>query len=164
MAEVYLSIGSNIEPAKHIRAALTALQARYGEVLLSPVYETEAVGFAGDNFYNLVASLTTEESPQQVAQVLREIEDAQGRKRTGERFSSRTLDIDLLLYDDWILHTDQLEIPRNEIVKYAFVLRPLAELSPNAVHPITGQTYAALWAAFPETPETQAMRLVSLPA
>lgn len=148
MAEVYLSIGSNIKPAANICAAITALKQHYGAVILSSVYETEAVGFIGDNFYNLVIKLNTNDSPDLIAKTLRNIEDQQGRQRTGERFNSRTLDIDLILYDDWVLKTDLLEIPRGEILKYAFVLKPLAELSPEKQHPVIKQSYAQLWAAF----------------
>ncbi|OUD11723.1 2-amino-4-hydroxy-6-hydroxymethyldihydropteridine diphosphokinase [Thioflexithrix psekupsensis] len=148
MAEVYLSIGSNIDPAANIRAAITALKQHYHHVILSPIYETEAVGFVGDNFYNLVVQLNTDNPPDLIAKTLRDIEHQQGRKRTSERFNSRTLDIDLILYDEMVLKTDLLELPRGEILKYAFVLKPLADLSPDKLHPTTQQTYRQLWAAF----------------
>ncbi len=158
--QVYLSIGSNIDPVENIQAGLAALQQHYGELSLSAVYETEAVGFEGDNFYNLVVGLTTTESPSEIANALREIEHQQGRLRSGERFSSRTLDIDLILYGDLVLKTEQLEIPRDEILKYAFVLGPLAELAPDVQHPVTGQSYAELWAGFDQ--QSQPMWQVEL--
>lgn len=161
MVQVYLSIGSNIDPAENIRASLTTLQQHYGELSLSSVYETEAVGFEGDNFYNLVVGFHTAESPSEIAHVLRDIEHLQGRRRSGERFSARTLDIDLILYGDLVLKTAQLEIPRDEILKYAFVLGPLAELAPDAQHPVTGQRYAELWARFNQ--QSQPMTRVELP-
>lgn len=148
MARVYLSIGSNIQREQHIRAGVQALLRHYGELQLSSVYESAAVGFEGENFYNLVAAIDTDETVQQVAQVLRQIEDAQGRTREGPRFSSRTLDIDILLYDDLVLNEGKLVLPRDEINKNAFVLWPLAEIAANLRHPILHKSYAELWAAF----------------
>lgn len=148
MARVYVSIGSNIGREQNIRAGVVGLKERFGELVLSSVYESEAVGFDGDSFYNLVAGFDTALSPQQVAAELRDIEEAHGRVRNGPRFSSRTLDIDLLLYDDLVLHEGRLEIPRDEITKNAFVLWPLAEIAPQLKHPQQGVTYGELWAAF----------------
>ncbi|WP_127478367.1 2-amino-4-hydroxy-6-hydroxymethyldihydropteridine diphosphokinase [Sulfurivermis fontis] len=148
MARVYVSIGSNIEREQNIRAGVADLKARFGTLLLSSVYESEAVGFAGDSFYNLVAGFDTALTPQQVAAELRAIEEAHGRVRNGPRFSSRTLDIDLLLYDDLVLHQGKLEIPRDEITKNAFVLWPLAEIAPQLEHPQLGVTYGVLWDSF----------------
>ena len=148
MARVYLSIGSNIERDRHIHAGVAALRQHYGPLQLSRVYESAAVGFDGDNFYNLVVALETDQPVQQVAKVLRAIEDEHGRTREGPRFSSRTLDIDILLYDDLILNEGKLVLPREEISKNAFVLWPLAEIAPALQHPLLKQSYAELWAAF----------------
>lgn len=151
MARVYVSIGSNIRREQNIRAGVADLAARFGPLLLSSVYESEAVGFVGASFYNLVAGFDTVLTPQQVAAGLRAIEEAHGRERGGPRFSSRTLDIDLLLYDDLVLHEGTLEIPRKEITQNAFVLWPLAEIAPQLRHPELGVSYAALWEAFDKT-------------
>lgn len=148
MARVYVSIGSNIDRDENIRGGVADLQAHYGELKLSSVYESESVGFDGDNFYNLVAAFDTAEAVFEVARVLREIENAHGRTREGPRFSSRTLDIDMLLYDDQVLQEGKLELPRDEITKNAFVLWPLAEIAPDLKHPVLKQSYAELWAAF----------------
>lgn len=148
MARVYVSIGSNIERERHIRAGLVDLEQRFGPLTLSTIYESEAVGFDGDNFYNLVAGFDTALMPQQVATELRAIEERHGRVRSGPRFSSRTLDIDLLLYDDAVLHEGKLDIPRDEIIRNAFVLLPLAEVAPDLRHPVLHERYADLWARF----------------
>ncbi|MFA5625949.1 MAG: 2-amino-4-hydroxy-6-hydroxymethyldihydropteridine diphosphokinase [Thiohalomonadaceae bacterium] len=148
MARVYVSIGSNIDREENIRAGVADLKHCFGKLTLSSVYESEAVGFSGDNFYNLVAGLDTTMSPQQVLAKLHAIEDAHGRERTGPRFSSRTLDIDLLLYDDLALHEGKLDIPRDEILKNAFVLWPLAEIAPALKHPQQDASYQDLWEHF----------------
>ncbi len=148
MSRVYVSIGSNIERDKNIRGGVADLQAHFGALTLSAVYESESVGFDGDNFYNLVAAFETDEVVSKVAQTLHEIENAHGRTREGPRFSSRTLDIDMLLYDDLVMHDGKLELPRDEITKNAFVLWPLAEIAPDLKHPVLKKSFAELWAAF----------------
>ena len=148
MARIYISIGSNIEAEQHLRQAIADLQAHYGELQLSSVYESESVGFSGDNFLNMVVGLDTGEDVHTVVQTLRQIEDRHGRVRTGPRFSARTLDLDLLLYDDLVMKHNGLELPREEITRNAFVLWPLAELAPELLHPVARQTMHSLWRAF----------------
>ncbi len=148
MPRVFVGIGSNIERERHIRDGVADLRRHFGELTLSTVYESEAVGFDGNNFYNLVAAFDSDESVEAINDALHEIEDANGRTREGPRFSSRTLDIDLLLYGDTVLQQGKLELPRDEITKNAFVLRPMAELAPELRHPLLNKSYAELWAAF----------------
>jgi len=148
MSWVYISVGSNIEPAVNIRSAILDLRKHYPELVVSSVYESEAVGFDGDNFYNLVVGFETAEDVRQVAQRLRSIEDSHARDRKGPKFSSRTIDLDLLLYDDVIINDDSLNIPRDEISKNAFVLWPLAEIAGGVVHPQFKQAIATMWQAF----------------
>jgi 2-amino-4-hydroxy-6-hydroxymethyldihydropteridine diphosphokinase len=148
MARVYVSIGSNIEPQRYVRAGLVDMRLHFGALILSNVYESEALGFEGENFYNLVAGFDTHQRVHKVAHTLRAIETNNGRQRTVNRFNARTLDLDILLYDDLIIKDDKLEIPRDEIMKYAFVLLPLAEVAPTVKHPITGQAFVELWQAF----------------
>ena len=148
MARVYISIGSNIDAENNVRLAIHALQEHYGKLILSSVYESEAVGFEGDNFLNLVAGLNTEEDVHSVATTLRKIEDENGRDRSGPRFSSRTVDLDLLLYDDLILQEEDLVLPRDEITKNAFVLLPLEEIAPQLIHPVSGNTMCDHWMNF----------------
>ena len=99
-------------------------------------------------FLNLVASIKTDEDVYSVATMLRKIEDDNGRDRSGPRFSARTVDLDLLLYDDLILKEEGLEIPRDEITKNAFVLLPLEEIAPQLIHPETGNTMCDHWMSF----------------
>ena len=153
MAWVYISLGSNIDREVHTRAGIRALRQRFGELILSSVYESEAVGFEGSSFFNMVIALQTGEDVHTVSAALRQIEDDHGRDRSGPRFSSRTLDLDLLLYDDRVIDEPDLQIPRDEILKRAFVLWPLAEVAPDLKHPQAGKTYAELWFAFDKSKE-----------
>jgi len=153
MAWVYISLGSNIDREALTRAGVDALRKQYGELLLSSVYESEAVGFVGENFYNMVIALQTHDDVRRVAQTLHAIEDEHGRDRTGPRFSSRTLDLDLLLYDDLVVDEEKLQIPRDEILQRAFVLWPMAEVAADLIHPTEGKSYAELWDAFDKNKE-----------
>ncbi len=148
MVQVYASIGSNIEPVKNIRTCIIALRARYGTVEISPVYETVAVGFVGTAFYNLVVGFSTVEAPLPLAAFFRQLEHKSGRDFRLPKFASRPLDIDLLLYGDQVLDEARLKIPRGEILEYAFVLRPLAELYPEGKHPVLGEKFLDLWRTF----------------
>ena len=148
VANVYISLGSNIERDKNTRDGVRALRAHYGELTLSSVYESAAIGFAGSQFYNMVIALHTDEPATTVLQVLKDIEQRYGRMYQSPKFSSRTLDLDLLLYDNQILNQPGVQIPRDEILKHAFVLWPLAEIAPALQHPLQQKTYEELWRAF----------------
>jgi 2-amino-4-hydroxy-6-hydroxymethyldihydropteridine diphosphokinase len=146
MGRAYLSLGSNIEPAQHLRSALAALRERFGEVRVSPVYRTPAVGFDGEDFLNAAAIIETDLEPFALNDWLHALEDAHGRDRSGPRFGPRPLDIDIVFYDALTLDgPGHLQIPRDEL-KHAFVLKPLADLAPDYVHPRIGRSLAALWA------------------
>ncbi len=151
MAKVYVSVGSNIDRERNVERALADLHKAYGELEQSRIYETQAVGFDGDSFYNLVVAFHTDENPQAVAAHLRDIEDAHGRDRSGGKFSSRNMDLDLLLYDDLVLEEEGLHLPRKEILEYAFVLKPLAEIAGDMKHPVTGFKFSATWDQFDPT-------------
>ncbi|MGB0466673.1 MAG: 2-amino-4-hydroxy-6-hydroxymethyldihydropteridine diphosphokinase [Pontibacterium sp.] len=148
MAQVFVSIGSNQNRTAYICAALDALQSLFGDLQLSTVYESEAVGFSGDNFYNLVAGFETRLSVGQLSRTLKAVEDDNGRCRQGPKFSGRTLDIDILTYDEQVGCCEGVQLPRDEITRNAFVLLPLSELAPTVIHPLTGQTYEQLWQAY----------------
>jgi 2-amino-4-hydroxy-6-hydroxymethyldihydropteridine diphosphokinase len=143
MASVYVSIGSNIERETHICACMQHLQRDFGEVVFSPVYETPAAGFSGAPFLNLAAGFTTTLTPTALKHYLRALEAAYGRVRGEQKFSARTLDVDLLLYDDLNLQPEH-NLPHHDIVAYAFVLFPLADIAPTLIHPALQCSIAAL--------------------
>lgn len=145
MARVYIGIGSNIERKKHIRAALDALSGAFGQLQLSSVYESKAVGFEGDNFYNLVAAFDTHLGVGELAWQLRKIEYTYGRRLCEPKCGSRKLDLDILTYADLVGEFSGNLLPRSDIVKYAHVLRPLAEIAPDEIHPKLRKSYRALW-------------------
>ena len=160
MADVFVSIGSNVDRERNVRAGVRCLRDRFGDMRLSSVYESEPVGFVGGRFFNLVAQIDTEESYRDVIGALRKIEDSGGRDRDAPRFSPRTLDLDLILYGDLVLEDDGTDLPRREIVTSAFVLGPLAEIAGDRHHPILKSTYRSLWDAFDRA--EQALKKVSL--
>ncbi|OAI11569.1 MULTISPECIES: 2-amino-4-hydroxy-6-hydroxymethyldihydropteridine diphosphokinase [Methylomonas] len=151
----YISIGSNIDKEVHIPSSLRALQAQFGDLTVSSIYESEPVGFSGDSFYNLVASFDSDLPAKAVAKLLRQIELDHGRSRDSQKFSARTLDLDLILYGSDIISDGRLRIPRDEIERYAFVLEPLAEIAPNETHPVCGRRFGELWDAFDKTLASQ---------
>lgn len=146
MATAYLGLGSNVEAVRHIRIAVQALEEQFGQVELSPVYRSEAVGFEGDDFLNLAARITTDMTPLQLRAFLRDLEAEHGRDRNTPKWSDRTLDIDILLYDELVVYDEDLELPRREILKFAHVLKPLADLAPQLMHPVERRTIAEIWA------------------
>jgi|SRR5690554_734106 len=148
MARVLLSLGSNINREQNISGGLQALRVHFTDVQCSPVYESESVGFEGDAFYNLVALIHTDKTVAELLTLLHDIEDRYGRVRGGERFSSRTLDIDILTYDQQTGVVDGVRLPRDEILKNAFVLLPMADLVPDELHPSENKSYRELWQAF----------------
>jgi 2-amino-4-hydroxy-6-hydroxymethyldihydropteridine diphosphokinase len=147
VAHVYVSIGSNIDRNRNIALALELLQASFGRLQRSSVYESAAVGFDSDPFYNLVVGFETRATPRQIQDALHCIEESSGRIRTGG-LSARTLDLDLLLYDGLVIEENGLTLPRLDITRYAFVLGPLAEIAGELRHPVSGERYADMWSTF----------------
>jgi len=153
MGRAYLSLGSNLEPRRHLRAALGELRTRFGAIDVSPAYRSSAVGFDGADFVNLAVGLDTDLEPEALNDWLHALEDRHGRRRAVPRYSDRTLDVDIVLYDQLVLEgPGHLQIPRKEL-RHAFVLRPLADIAPDLRHPVDGRSMAELWAAFPHDRE-----------
>jgi 2-amino-4-hydroxy-6-hydroxymethyldihydropteridine diphosphokinase len=150
MGRACLSLGSNIDAERHLRAAVSALRARFGEVVVSDAYVFPAVGFEGGDFLNAAAVIETDLDPPALNAWLHALEDAHGRDRSGPRFGDRTLDIDIVLFDDLVLDgPGHLRLPRDEL-RHAFVLKPLAEIAPDAVVPGMQRSLRALWARHAE--------------
>ena len=145
MTRAYLSLGSNIEPEKNLRAALDELRAQFGSIDVSPAYRFPAEGFAGPDFLNLAVGIDTPWDVHTLNDWLHELEDRHGRQRDIPRFSSRTLDVDIVLFGNDVLKGSRnLEIPRSDL-RHAFVLKPLSDIAPHAVHPLLGKSLSQLW-------------------
>lgn len=150
MSIAYLGLGSNIDARQNIASAIKYLRETFDTVVFSPVYQTPPFGFTGNDFINLVARVETRLSPLELKDFLSDLEDRHDRNREAPKFGDRTLDIDILLYDDLFLLSPALEIPRGEILEAAYVLKPLADLAPERVHPVTRTTISELWETFPQ--------------
>jgi 2-amino-4-hydroxy-6-hydroxymethyldihydropteridine diphosphokinase len=133
MARVFIGLGSNIAPEENVRAAVHALRHRVHVVSISTVYITEPIGLREQPpFYNAVVEVETDVPPLDLKYgVLRCIEDELGRRRTADRNSPRTIDLDILIYDDLTLTGDDLQIPDPQIRERAFLAVPLYELAPD---------------------------------
>ncbi|GJM14505.1 MAG: 2-amino-4-hydroxy-6-hydroxymethyldihydropteridine diphosphokinase [Pseudohongiella sp.] len=145
MTTLALSIGSNIDAESNIRAAIAALRVEFEDIRVSTTYESQSVGFDGDNFLNLVLLAETDKPLGDVAVTLKRLEDQLGRDRQQTRFSGRTMDIDILLYGEEAGMCCGIELPRPEVTENAYVLQPLAELLPDWVNPATEMSYRELW-------------------
>ncbi|WP_395344863.1 2-amino-4-hydroxy-6-hydroxymethyldihydropteridine diphosphokinase [Ningiella sp. W23] len=141
---ILISLGSNVDKEHNTKQGLDAMQKAFGALEVSSVYESQAVGFDGENFFNLVVKAFTSLSIEAVCTQLKSIEAKCGRKRSAVKFSPRTLDLDLLTYDK-VVCDKPITLPREEICYNAFVLQPMAELIPNETHPVTGKCYQTMW-------------------
>jgi len=147
VARIFLSLGSNVDAQQNLRLAVRELKDAFGDLRLSPVYRNQAVGFDGDDFLNLVAGCDTDRSVEEIVGIIESIHRLAGRERGDQKFSSRPLDIDLLLYGDLII-TDGVRLPRPDVLRYSFVLKPLVDIAADTVHPETRCTVADHWARF----------------
>lgn len=147
----FISIGSNIDKEVHIPSSLNELNKQFNLLIISSLYETKAVGFKGDDFYNLVIQFDSSLEAKAVAKILKQIESNHNRTHDSKKYAARTLDLDLIIYGDLIINDGRLQIPRDEIEQYAFVLEPLAEIAPNFLHPIKQKSYAQLWVDYDKT-------------
>ena len=148
MEQVYLGLGSNVDARRHLASGVDALREQFGDVECSPLYQSESVGFEGHDFLNACCRIQTDMAPQALKAWLTELENRHGRRRDIPKFADRTLDIDILLHGDHVGQFGELKLPRGEILKYAHVLKPLADLAPGIQHPLTGKTIAWHWNDF----------------
>ena len=152
MTRVYAGLGSNADKEKNIPAGLKALASHFFPLATSTVYESEPLGFLGDNFYNLVIGFDTKLSVLEVLKIFKSIESSSGRMPSSHNESSKTishtLDIDLLLFGDLIQHDEQIEVPQHDITQYPVVLHPLAEIAEDFEHPETGLSFGDMWQSF----------------
>ena len=146
MSLLHLNIGSNQDRRKNIRLALDQLQPFFTKITISSIFESPSEGFEGSDFYNVGVNVETNKNASEVLDILHKIEDSLGRNRVAPKFSSRIIDLDLVIYDDMI--DEKINVPRKDILKYAFVLAPLLELNPDGIHPEKGVSYLNLWEEF----------------
>ena len=158
MKRIVISLGSNIDREAKIRFALVCLERQFPDIEISRIFETRPVGFDGPDFFNLVAGFVSDQSYEEVREILKDIEKQAGREAGAKSYGSRVLDIDILLFGDQVLQPD-FNVPRDEILKFAYVLQPLAELYPDMLHPETGQRFADMWSGFCD-PEQQTAAVV----
>lgn len=149
---VYLALGSNVgERHKQLAIALVKLQAVVEIREISSVYETEPIGYRVQRcFLNMVCVGKTSASPQELLHAAKNIEQQIGRVPSF-RNGPRCIDIDILLYDQLCLVTEQLIIPHPRLYERAFVLVPLAEIAPTVLEPVSGKTVQELLMAIPQT-------------
>ena len=148
MPEVFASLGSNQNREHNIRSAVRSIRGHFGKLQCSTVYQNKAVGFEGDDFLNMVLSFQSNRPPQEIQEIFRSIETGHGRTRLETKFTPRTLDIDLIIYGNLVINERQLQLPREDVAKYAFVLLPLSEIAPKGMHPLLKTTYAEMWQTF----------------
>jgi 2-amino-4-hydroxy-6-hydroxymethyldihydropteridine diphosphokinase len=164
MHRAWLSLGSNLDPETHLAAALDELRARFGALTVSPAYVFPAVGFEGPAFVNLAVGLDSDLNACALDAWLHALEDRHGRRRDVPRYSSRTLDIDIVLFDDVVLDgPGHLQIPRDEL-RHAFVLKPLADIAPDLRHPVSGMSLCELWTALDDDTAYAVVTLRAEPA
>lgn len=148
MIDVYVAAGSNIEPEKYLARALRALAAAYGPLTLSPAYRNRAVGFDGADFINLVVGFRTEDEVTDVRQQLQRVEAACDRPPDAPKWAPRTMDLDILLFGDLVSNEPGLKIPRPDLIKRPYMLKPMADIAPDVRHPTLGKTMRELWESF----------------
>ena len=148
MPVAYLGVGSNLDAEQNLQLACRELRNRFSLQQISAAYRCKSLGFDGADFLNAVACIETELTPQELCGELELIHDLAGRTRRSEKFIARTLDIDLLLYDQLILNEPPVRLPREDVLQYSFVLGPLAEIAPDYRHPVTGKLISDHWREF----------------
>ncbi len=139
LRNTYLSIGSNLENRlENLQKAVDFIGQKIGPIAkISSVYKTESWGFKSEDFYNICVQVSTKLNPEDLLKTTQLIENSIGRaKKTKEDYEARTIDVDILLFDNEIIFSPDLIVPHKEMLKRKFVLAPLAEIAPNLLHPI----------------------------
>jgi len=147
VARIYFSIGSNVDPLKYIELAVHELEHRFGPIDVSPVYQNKALGFEGTDFLNLVVGVDTDKTVDDICKEISAIHELAQRNNGKAKFVSRTLDIDLLIYGQLVTPGPPLRLPRVDVLKYTFALKPLADIAADECHPESGRSYAEHWDA-----------------
>ena len=145
---VYVAAGSNVDPERHLRRALSLLRASFPGLAASRAYRNRALGFSGADFVNLVVGFATDRSLAAVLERLHEIEIICGRPRSAPQYAPRTMDLDVLLYGEAVGKFPGATLPRPDLVRRAYMLGPLAELAPDLVHPTLKRRVGELWSEF----------------
>ena len=148
MSNVYVAIGSNINPEENIAKAAHELQRLFPDARFSSWYRNRAVGFDGDDFVNGVVGFTTDLPLRSVIERLHAVEALCGRPRNAPRWAPRAMDLDVLLYDNVVCAEPTMTLPRPDLLKRPYMLGPLAEIAPEVVHPTAGLTIGELWQRF----------------
>ena len=143
-----MSLGSNIDPEENLQYACRELKKTFGNIQVSSVYRNKPIGFEGNDFLNMVVKVQSTLNPNEILNYLRCLEAATSRDTGTGAFDSRTLDIDMILFNDLVHLEKPFKIPRQDIELYSFVLCPLAEIDPDGIHPIIGKTFKDLWEDF----------------
>ena len=148
MSQVYVAIGSNIHPEENISKAARELARIFPGARFSSWYRNRAVGFVGDDFVNGVVGFETDLPLRSVIEQLHSVEALCGRPRNAPRWAPRSMDLDVLLYDNIVCAEPTLTLPRPDLLKRPYMLGPLAEIAPEVIHPTAGLTIAELWQRF----------------
>ena len=162
MTAVFVGVGSNVEPERHLAHALDALRRAFPGLIVSSCYRNKAVGFDGEDFFNLAAGFDTALTLDEVLTGLHRIEAECGRGRNAAKWAPRSMDLDVLLFGDLVCQTPSLTLPRPDLLKRAYMLGPLAEIAPDAVHPTEHRTIGILWASFDQA--AHPLERVALPS
>ena len=143
MQQVFVSIGSNIDPRNNIEEARIILGNLF-DCTFSGLYETRAEGFEGNDFINSVVGFETDLQLIELRDKLKQIEKKMGRTDIQKGMSDRIIDLDILLYGDQVIQDGDFDIPSKDIENYLFVLEPLAEIAGARHHPILNNTYSEM--------------------